>query len=87
MWRDRKDSDVLQVHLQPNGAVIAAGDLGVDCDFTDSILYPVGDYNLIDAPSYIPGPGLSHVGPPGIRALAVRIDVPEGINKSLTQQF
>ena len=25
------------------GAVIAAGDLGVDCGFADSILYPVGD--------------------------------------------
>ena len=70
-----------------DGTVIGTEDLGVDGGALQAVRQPVGDAEVVDAPPGILFPGFEPVGPPGVNAFRIGVEVPEGVGESGVQKI
>ena len=76
-----------QCHLDLDGAVVAAHDVGVDCGGLELGLEAVGAEPVVDAPAGVLLAGMESVAPPGVDVGCVGEEMTEGVGEPCGEQF
>ena len=67
--------------------MVAAHHLGQDEGVLHLVPQPVGDHEIVDAPTHVPGPGSRPVAPPGVGVGPVGVEEAEGVGKARLQKL
>ena len=66
--------------------MVGAHHIRMDGSLFDLFCQTVGDYEIVNPPACVVGPGVEHIAPPTVSASHIGIEMTEGIYEAVFQQ-